>query len=373
MLSSVQIIFLIIVILAMVLYRRAEDKQYREHGDNGKDEMQKYLLNESSLSKSKKPILWIHVPYEYNSRKWQNFGSRSSFELNQPYLYLTVKSIIKHCDEDFHICLIDDESFPRILPDWKVDMSKLSDPILKYIRQLALVKLIHRYGGITVPIEFVCFQNLKGLYEKGTQNDSMFVCENVNKNITSTTYDFCPDVRFIGAKKDNDTVKLLLDFMQRIISTDSTDESAFLGDFNRWVGARTKSAHVKLIDGKEVGVKTMDGEIISIDDLLGEDYISFYDKSFGIWIPAKDILNRTSLEWFARLSPNQVLNARSILSKYMLLALTPEPINTLTPLEGEPTTRQPDWINFWKVPATDVPIYGLKPVNLGDYVPKQHL
>ena len=94
MLSSVQIIFLIIVILAMVLYRRAEDKQYREHGDNGKDEMQKYLLNESSLSKSKKPILWIHVPYEYNSRKWQNFGSRSSFELNQPYLYLTVKKTV---------------------------------------------------------------------------------------------------------------------------------------------------------------------------------------------------------------------------------------------------------------------------------------
>lgn len=371
MLTTTQTIFLVSVILAIFLYRRAEDKHYKEYGANNHDEIQKYLLNESSLSKSKKPILWIHVPYEYNSRKWESFGSRSSFELNQPYLYLTVKSIIKHCEEDFHICLIDDGSFARIIPEWDVDMSKLSDPILKYVRQLALIKLIDRYGGMTVPIEFVCFQNLKRLYEKGTQNDSMFVCENVNKNITSTAYDFCPDLRFIGAKKDNHTIKMLLDFMQRIISTDCTDESAFLGDFNRWIGARTKNGNIRLIDGKEVGVKTMDDTIITVDDLLSEDYLSFYDNSFGIWIPSKDILNRTNYEWFARLSPNQVLNARSILSKYMLLSLTPEPINTLS--RGEPTTRQPDWINFWKVPATDVPIYGLKPVNLGDYVPKQHL
>jgi len=125
-----------------------------------------------------------------------------------------------------------------------------------------------------------------------------------------------------------------------------------------------------LIDGKEVCVKTMDDAIVTVDDLLSEDYLSFYDNSFGIWIPAKDILNRTNFEWFARLSPNQVLNGRSILSKYMLLSLTPEPIRGLS---EEPTTHTPDWINFWKVPATDVPIYGLKPVNLGDYVPKKNL
>lgn len=367
MLSTSQTIFLVAIILAIVLYRRAEDKHYREHGSKHDDDIQKYLLNESTLSKSKKPILWIHTPYEYNSRKWVNFGSRSSFELNQPYLYLTVKSVIKHCDNDFHICLIDDSTFARLLPEWDIDMSKLSDPILKYIRQLALVKLVYRYGGLTVPIEFVCLQSLKGLYDKGTADGSMFICENVNKNITSTTHDFCPDLRFFGARKNNYTVSMLLDFMQRIISADYTDESAFLGDFNRWVNSKTKKGHVKLVDGKEVGVKTMDDAIITVDDLLGEDYLSFYDNAFGIWIPAKDMLNRTSCEWFSRLSPIQVLEARPILSKYMLVSLTPNK------LVEEPTTRQPDWTGFWKVPALNTPLYGLKPVNLGDYVPREHV
>ena len=53
-----------------------------------------YLLSETSLAKNKKPIIWIHVPYEYNSRNWSDFGARSSFELNQPYLYLTIEIII---------------------------------------------------------------------------------------------------------------------------------------------------------------------------------------------------------------------------------------------------------------------------------------
>jgi hypothetical protein len=368
MLTTGQTIFLVGMILSIILYRRAEDKHYRAHGGSDDSDIRKYLLNESSLSDSKKPILWIHIPYEYNSRKWESFGSRSSLELNQPYLYLTVKSIIKHCDEDFHICLIDDGTFARIIPDWNIDMSKISDPILKYIRQLALVKLIGYYGGMTVPIEFTCFKNLKELYDKGTRNDTMFVCENVNKNITSSAYDFCPDLRFMGANKNNHMVKMLLDFMQRIISVDNTNESEFLGDFNRWIGAKTKKGHVKLIDGKEVGVKTMEDTIITVDDLLGEDYLSFYDNAFGIWIPAKDILNRTNYEWFARLSPNQVLNARSILSKYMVMSLIPGSTNSII----EPTTFMPDWVDFWKVPATNVPIYGLKPVNLGEYVPKKH-
>ena len=47
-----------------------------------------------SLAKSKKPILWIHMNYDINARWWSSFYSRNSTDLNQPYLYLTIKSII---------------------------------------------------------------------------------------------------------------------------------------------------------------------------------------------------------------------------------------------------------------------------------------
>ena len=62
--------------------------------------VKKYLLNENSnitleqLSSIKKPILWVHIDYALNSRKWESFGSRNNKELNQDYLYLTIRSII---------------------------------------------------------------------------------------------------------------------------------------------------------------------------------------------------------------------------------------------------------------------------------------
>ena len=83
------------------------------HYHNECDEIN-YLLDGEDLGKSAKPILWIHVPHEYNSRNWLSFGSRSSFELNQPYLYLTVRSIIKKCEDSFTICIFDDNSFQKI-------------------------------------------------------------------------------------------------------------------------------------------------------------------------------------------------------------------------------------------------------------------
>ena len=44
-------------------------------------DLQKYLLGEltiATLGSIHKPILWIYAPTEYNSRKWESFGSRSS-------------------------------------------------------------------------------------------------------------------------------------------------------------------------------------------------------------------------------------------------------------------------------------------------------
>jgi hypothetical protein len=104
-LNNLFILFFILIVLGF-LYKRFEDKQKKEDNKNINEAIQNYLLDDVTLGMSKKPILWIHIPYEYNSRKWLSFGSRTSFDLNQPYLYLTVKSIIKHCDESFTICII---------------------------------------------------------------------------------------------------------------------------------------------------------------------------------------------------------------------------------------------------------------------------
>lgn len=372
MLVANYIILVIIIIALGILYQKFCEKQSLLEPGDSFSEIKKYLLNESSLAKSKKPILWIHVPHEYNSREWLSFGSRSSFEVNQPYLYLTVRSIIKQCDQSFYICIIDDKSFANLIESWNIDLTKIADPILSNVRQLAIAKLIHMYGGISVPISFLCCRDLIGLYEKETNGDTMFVCENVNTNITSTTDLYCPDARFFGAKKNNEVLAQYIEFMQRIISDDYTAQSQFLGDFNRWCNKRITAKRLRLIPGTDVGIKTLDEEPVTVDTLLGEDYIHFYPKMYGIWIPADQILKRVKYEWFARMSVNQIFQGNFILAKYIVLVTAPDAkqgvIEPLITMDG----GKPDWISFWKVPLTNktLNIFGPKPQNLGDNVPR---
>jgi len=362
------IILFIILIALSILYQKYLEKQSLTVHFDDYGEIKKYLMKDKSLDKSKKPILWIHIPYEYNARDWLSFGSRSSHDLNQPYLYLTVKSIIKNCDESFKIVLIDDGSFERLIPNWNINMTMLSDPMKCYVRQMAMAKLIYVYGGLSVPISFLCFRDLIGLFNKGTNHNTMFVCENYDMNITSTTHLFYPNLGFMGARKENETVKQLIDYMQRTISEDYTAQTKFLGDFNRWCNDKIVNGKMRLIAGTDVGTRTVDDEAVTVETLLSDNYIHFYEKMYGIWIPATEILRRRHYEWFARMSPEQIFQSHFILAKYMVLALAPDSHNGVI----EPLENRPDWIGFWKVPLTNgtLNVFGPKPQWLGNNIPK---
>ena len=240
-------------------------------------------------------------------------------------------------------------------------MSIISDPIKENIRKLGWVKLLKKYGGMIVPPSFLCMRNLIELYNSGINGDKMFLCEMTDRNITSTTHEFYPNMNFMGAHKETLILDNLIDFMQRIISNDYTSQSIFLGDFNRWCNSKTREINV--IDGKLIGTKTLDNNPILVDDLLSNNYIDLYSQTYGIYIPADEILNRRHYEWFARLSPSQVLESKIIISKYILLANIPNGKEGVI----EEFKRYPKWIGYWQVPS-GFGLWGQKPNYLGNHL-----
>lgn len=356
--------FLVLVILYM--YQRYQQKIDRETTTHNYNIIQEYLLTEPDdmrLEKMKKPILWIFVDYEYNSRHWQSFGSRSSYQLNQPYLYLTVKTIIERCDQSFHICLIDEYSFSKLLPNWYVKMNRISNPMKRYMIDLGMTKLLYRYGGIRVPPSFICMRNLISLYDN---IDVPFLTEMVNRNQTSSHLNFYPNIEFMGCQKEENVIGELIEFMQREISNDYTDEINFLGTFNRWCNTRIEKGQIQLIDGEMIGTKTKEKKQVLIDDLLTDDYIEFNSKMYGIYIPERELIGRNHYNWFVRMSPKQVLGGNMIVSKYILLANTTQQTGVIEGCENPDN----EYIGFWKVPSL-APVWGLRPLYLGNYVKKE--
>tara|TARA_B100000073_G_scaffold345686_1_gene355310 strand:- start:2266 stop:3255 length:990 start_codon:yes stop_codon:yes gene_type:complete len=282
-----------------------------------KEKIRKYLSN----PKNKRPFMWIHVPYEYNTRNWLNFMSRKTQHLNQPYLEMCLESIINHCDDTMNICIVDDSSFSDIIPDWEINMESLSSPTLEYVRQIALTKLVYLYGGMITPISFVCLKDMKELYLKGIKDNKMFVCENISKHLSS---DFYPDSRFIGAEKENKTVLDLIRYMEQEISEDYTYEEKFIGKFDNWCSNAVKEGNANLIPGSGVGVKDANKEAIKLNDLLDSTYpINLCPCAYGVWIPMNELLKRVVYGWFLRMDKAQILSSDFSLSKIMMLSLVP--------------------------------------------------
>jgi hypothetical protein len=98
-------------------------------------------------------------------------------------------------------------------------------------------------------------------------------------------------------------------------------------------------------------------------------YLKLCSSTFGILIPADEVLSRRKFEWFSRMSQKQVLESDTIIGNYILLSIAPEQ-GILTPLE--PLTNrviEDKFVGFWKLPS-GAPFYMLKPNYLGNHIEK---
>lgn len=288
--------------------------------------IKKYLLNESpnntleQLSSIKKPIMWIHIDCILNSRKWQSFGSRNSKELNQDYLYLTIRSIINKCGQDFHIVLIDDDSIPLLLENWSIDLSILENPQKDYFRKLALVKILYNFGGLLIEPSFILFKSMKAIYNKVVNNNKMCVSEFGNTSKDAHIMKCMPSMKLIACVKNCPLIHEFENHLEILLSKDYTNEINVDDQINKWFYMKTQNNEIDYIDGKFVGTKDVNNKLIAIEELLGSSFIELNENTYGLYIPKDDLLKRNAFNWFVYLNSKQVLESNTNIGKYLLLS-----------------------------------------------------
>ena len=360
-----------LLMLGIIIFASYIGKKYTKYieGDENKNEyklIQEYLLNDSPLYGYNKPKLWIHTKYEYNARKWKSFQSRSSYELNQPYIHLTIKSIVLHCADDFNVCLIDDDTFSKLIPSWSINMQSIAEPLKTRYRDYGIAQLLYYYGGMVVPNTFICRRNLKDLWIEGTEEGKPFICEYQNKFANSTaggqqltfignkdyingpsglldgakrdlelqshnitlkksrqTKTFLPNPFFMGAKKNDPVILEIIEYLRiRDSRIPFSGESMILGSYSQLCLTKVLEGKMFLIDGEMIGTKTViDKKPVLIEDLIGEDYINIRPDSYGVYIPEEELLKRNKYQWFTVMSTEEILQSRMALSKYFVDAV----------------------------------------------------
>jgi len=330
--SIIYLIFAVALIF-IVNYVGTHFKQhFMDEKNNDAELIQKFLLNDSSLYGANKPKIWIHTKYEINAREWKDFGSRNTYNLNQPYIHYTIQSVIDHNQKDFYICLIDDESFSKLIPDWDADVPTMAEPNKTYFRELGLMNLLKIYGGMIVPDSFLCTKPLWNFYKDGISAKRPFVCEKTNRTAgtfssSQPTNDskiswkkmlFVPDPYFSGCEKKDPTIDKLVEHMKRALSKhDFTEERHFLGDVSKWCIEAIENGQMNLMLGQRIGIKTQKRKTILVEELFEEKALDLDPSCVGIYIPEDEILHRHKYEWFAYISKEDIFKVNVILVKYM--------------------------------------------------------
>jgi hypothetical protein len=315
MISEKAIYSILIILFIGFLYNRWEEKNKDKEQVNGYELVQKYFIGDKkSLGNIKKPFLWIHVTYDWNARKWESFYSRNTLNLNQDYLYLTLRTIIDKYGDDFHICLINDNSFEKLLPYMPMNLAFSSDPLRERLRNLGMAQLLYNFGGITIPISFIANKSIKGLYDNLTE-DEILVGElnnNSNDNIKYT-----PSHKFMGCLAGSPKMLEYVKYLEKIYSNNFTDSIPFNNDTNKWFIANSNNLIV--IPPHLLGTKDNIGQEVNIDRLLGSTFIDLCEERIGVYIDKEELLKRTHYNWYVYLDINQVLNSDCQLSKYLLI------------------------------------------------------
>jgi len=302
MLSSDKIEYLLLFIILAVVYNYYLHQEKDDYDKENDKLINDYLLSKGSSKNKTK--LWIHVPTEYNSLRWESFGSRSSKDVNTDYLYLCMQSIIKH-NKGNDILIITDNSFNKLLPNFSIQLEKLADPVKSKVRKLCLMKLLLKYGGIITPFNLLCNKDLKHMFNEHN-NSNPFIVEKVDNSYEGKEY-FIPDSNFIGVKKSNhDVIKMFVQFLEQVISSDSTDASNFLNVDNKWCLNEANSGNMNIICGAEVITKTMDGDPILNEQLFENKRLNYNKNAYGLLIPHDEISRRTNYNWLLQMNMNDI-------------------------------------------------------------------
>ena len=188
---------------------------------------------------------------------------------------MTIRTIINHCSNDFNICLIDDNSFSRLIPSWDIDLASVAKPMRSHYREIGMLQLLYYYGGMLVPNSFLCMQNLKSMYDQNTRSLSgksmPFACERVNNTVNQLKDPsmFLPTMYFMGAKKNDETIHEFVEYLKaRNMNPHFTKEVDFKGDSSQWLNSAVKTGKMNLVDGRSIGIKNTSGKPILLDNLF---------------------------------------------------------------------------------------------------------
>jgi hypothetical protein len=167
-----------------------------------------------------------------------------------------------------------------------------------------MANILYLYGGFTIPSSFICFYDLRRLYDAHLEQSNVVIGELRSVSSIASESQYSPSTKILGCRKNDPLMKEYSEYLDQLVSKDYTSDMDFTGEPSRWWMSKLNKPNQNCF-GLE-------------DNQMGDVDIRISPTSAGIYIPDQEILKRTKFQWFARLSPSQVLESNTLIGKYIL-------------------------------------------------------
>lgn len=311
-------VFIVTIILIYIVNNLKEQPINHDIYLEDDNIMNYYFNNYTNIDNLSNNKIFIHLPYERNERKWINFGSRSSKELNNDLIVLSVRSIIKTCGHKYNIILYDNHSVKQLInDDNNSDLCNINNPEmlsgvdLKQWESYCKAKILYKYGGIVMspyfifkkcPSEYNLFPNKFTI--ANLSNEGMNVSN--KKNIPTSCY-------IISAPKNNKDVMIYTKYLEMLCTNHYTvDHKKFDKSFEQLY--LLNSYNPKLLGNMDSNDKQ-----IYVSDLIDNKKIDLMFDHFCVFINMDVLKKSTKLNWILRLDEEEIKQSNTFIGKYINL------------------------------------------------------
>ena len=300
------ILFILLFVFLNYNYYKQKKRDYIEGKKQEELVVDDFFYHRDMLKNSKRRKIWVYIPLERNARHWESFGSRTTTHMNFSLMNLCIKSVIDWCSQSYDIILFTHHDIEDILRARDedstplVDLSTLSGDVLETQRHVAILEILHEYGGILLPPTLYMRSNIK----HQDPLDCWFVCD-----VTNTTHSAAstriPSMVITGAPPKDPQLRCYIDSLKHF-GKEEYSENYFIRN------------EIYILDGGVFGTKDKNNKNITLDDLMSNDKLHLHELNVGLYLPYDELMKRTLYKWYIRMSERQVLGCNCAFSYYMI-------------------------------------------------------
>lgn len=291
-----------------------------------KESMNENVFRDKNLLKKNTdlPVIWLYYDSsDVNSRRWADFGSRSTRAINVPFLNLCYTSIVEANHGVYRVEIVSGlVDAAQRLGGWSAMPQFLQNseaPVGQAEMNWLRAEFLSRFGGLWLSPSVICLKPFPKLEKKqitffGTDRDETYAGQAKEGARTAV-----PGFVAMGIAEPGDSRLQAWAAAARERIESGSGGKQIRGDA-KWDYVRFASETNTVVYAKEELSRKKNGKRIELEDLLaagGDGELPFDLPKDAVYVPIPwdEIQRRSNFGWFLRMNEDQILDSDLAISE----------------------------------------------------------